>query len=122
MYYIYMVRCDDASLYTGITADVCRRMRQHTRKTAVAARYTRSRAVVSLEGLWRAEDRSSASKLEYAIKQLSRQKKVELLKDPAHLSAFFPHLAQETYAYISGVTLEDCVRGAWKDETVCSAP
>jgi len=122
MYYIYMVRCADDSLYTGIAADVCRRMREHTGKTAVAAKYTRSRSVTALEGLWRAQDRSSASKLEYAIKHLPRQKKLELLENPAQLLPFFPQLAQENYVYLAGVTLEQCVEGEWKDEAVCSAP
>ena len=122
MYYIYMVRCADGSLYTGIAADVCRRMREHTQKAAVAAKYTRSRAVTALEGLWRAEDRSRASKLEYAIKQLPRQKKLDLLANPALLPQLLPQLAEETYEYISGVTLEACVEGTWNDETVCSAP
>lgn len=122
MYYIYMVRCADDSLYTGIAADVCRRMREHTQKAAVAAKYTRTRTVTALEGLWRAKDRSHASKLEYAIKQLPRQKKLDLLANPALLPQFLPQLAEEAYEYISGVTLEACVEGTWNDETVCSAP
>ena len=122
MSYIYMVRCADDSLYTGITADVCRRMRQHTGKVPAAAKYTRSRTVTALEGLWRAQDRSSASKLEYALKQLPRQKKLDLLANPALLPQLLPQLAQERYESVSGVTLEACVEGTWNDETVCSAP
>ena len=122
MYYIYIVRCADDSLYTGIAADVCRRMRQHTQKKAVAAKYTRSRAVTALEGLWRAADRSSASRLEYAIKQLPRGKKLELLAAPQRLQELLPQLIGETYTHIAGVTLAMCLEGDWKDEAVRSAP
>ena len=122
MYYIYMVRCTDDSIYTGIASDVCRRMREHTGKSAVAAKYTRARTVMTLEGLWRAQDRSSALKLEYAIKRLRRHKKLELLENPAHLMRFLPQLEQENYDYLPGVTLEDCVKGVWRDEAVRSAP
>ena len=122
MYYVYMVRCGDDSLYTGIAADVCRRMREHTEKRAVAAKYTRSRSVTALEGLWRTEDRSSASRLEYAVKHLSREKKLLLLAQPQRLTELLPQLAQETYTHIAGVTLEMCLEGEWNDEAICSAP
>ena len=74
MYYIYMVRCADDSLYTGIAADLARRMREHADKAPAAAKYTRSRSVIALECVWTAPDRSAASRLEYAIKRLPRPK------------------------------------------------
>ena len=49
-YYIYMAGCADGSIYTGIAADPCRRLRQHVEKTG--ARYTRSHPVTALLGLW----------------------------------------------------------------------
>lgn len=81
MYYVYIVRCDDDSLYTGITTDVSRRMREHVLKLKEGAAYTKSRNVIKLEALWSAEDRSSASKLEYAIKRFSKVKKESVIKD-----------------------------------------
>lgn len=41
MYYVYMLRCRDGSLYTGTAADLCRRMRQHAGGGSACARYTR---------------------------------------------------------------------------------
>ncbi len=122
MYYVYIVRCADDSLYTGIAADVCRRMREHTEKKTVAAKYTRSRSVTALEGLWRAGDRSSASRLEYAVKHLSREKKLILLTQPQRLPELLPQLSQEHYTHIAGVTLEMCLEGEWNDEAICSTP
>ncbi|CAM3620506.1 GIY-YIG nuclease family protein [Erysipelothrix urinaevulpis] len=82
MYVVYMIRCDDNSLYTGITTDLSRRMKEHVKKTPKAAAYTKSRNVISLEALWHANDRSSASKLEYSIKKLSKPQKEALILDP----------------------------------------
>ena len=75
MYYIYMVRCTDDSLYTGIAADLQRRLGEHVAKAPAAAKYTRSRTVTALEAAWTAPDRSAASRLESGIKRLPREKK-----------------------------------------------
>ncbi len=88
MYYIYIIRCDDNSLYTGITKDITRRMYQHIHKLKEAASYTKSRNVVSLEALFIADDRSAASKLEYQIKKLPKHKKEALILNPSLLEAY----------------------------------
>jgi len=111
MYYIYMVRCADGSIYTGITADLHRRMREHTSKAPAAAKYTRSRQVVALESVWTAPDRAAASRLEYGIKQLPRTKKRELIAHPAHLGQLLPKLSEENYTHHPGLTLETCLKG-----------
>lgn len=111
MYYIYMVRCADSSLYTGIAADLARRMREHTGKAPTAAKYTRSRQVAALESVWTAADRAAASRLEYAIKKLPRAKKLELIADSSRLGALLPRLSAEDYTYCPGVTLEGCLKG-----------
>ena len=105
-YYVYMVRCRDGSHYTGIAAHLCRRMREHVEKRPQCARYTRAHPVTALDGLWRAEDRASASRLEYAIKQLRPQEKQRLLAKPEELKEILPRLAEENYEYLPGVTLE----------------
>lgn len=79
MYYTYILRCEDESLYTGIAADVKKRMAQHFGKTSQCAKYTRSRRPLKLEAVWESCDRSSASKLEYRIKQLAKEKKQRLI-------------------------------------------
>ncbi|WP_415882076.1 GIY-YIG nuclease family protein [Neptuniibacter sp. QD34_54] len=75
---MYILRCADETLYTGITTDLERRIRQHNGELVGGAKYTRVRRPVSL--YWQEEhiDRSSASKREYEIKRLSRQKKERL--------------------------------------------
>jgi putative endonuclease len=75
-YFVYMVRCADRSLYTGWTTEVQRRVREHN--DGLASKYTRARLPVSLVYLEQLESRSDALKREYAIKQLSRQKKEEI--------------------------------------------
>lgn len=74
---VYVLRCADGSLYTGITTDVARRLEQHNAGTA--ARYTRSRlpAVLCYQELQ--PSRSLALKRELAIKALTRRQKEELL-------------------------------------------
>ena len=82
MYYIYILRCSDNSLYTGITTDFEKRLATHMNKEKAAAKYTKSRSVVSAEALWTCEDKSGALKLECYIKRLAKKKKEELIKNP----------------------------------------
>ena len=79
MYYVYIMRCSDNSLYTGITTDVERRFEEHKGKNKKGAKYTASRTVVSIEAVWEVPDRSSALKLESQIKKLPKSKKEELI-------------------------------------------
>lgn len=80
-YYVYMLRCSDNSLYTGITTDVKRRFEEHSMKKASGARYTHSHTAVSVEAVWEVFGRSEASKLESRIKKLPKAKKEELVKE-----------------------------------------
>ncbi len=75
--YVYMVRCNDGSLYTGCTNDVSKRLSQH--QTGKGARYTRARLPVVLCYVETVPDRSYALRREYAIKQLSREQKEALV-------------------------------------------
>ena len=111
MYYIYMVRCTDDSIYTGIAADLCRRLGEHVAKAPAAAKYTRSRTVTALEAAWTAPDRSAASRLESAIKRLTREKKLALIADDTKLPGLLPRLNAEDYTRLPGVTLEECLKG-----------
>ena len=77
-YYVYIVRCSDNSLYTGITTDINRRIREHN-ETKKGAKYTKSRRPVSLVYSALIGDRSSAQKEEYRIKKLSKIKKQKLV-------------------------------------------
>ena len=77
-WFVYMVRCADGSLYTGIAKDVNRRLEQHNAGTA--SRYTRSRLPISLEYQEEHPDQSTALKRELAIKALSRKAKEALIR------------------------------------------
>ena len=76
---VYILKCSDDSLYTGITTDVERRVAEHNGHGGKGARYTRSRRPVELIYSEACENRSSASKREASIKQLSRTAKLSLL-------------------------------------------
>ena len=52
MYYIYMLRCKDDSIYTGITTDLDRRMKEHFGAGEKSAKYTRSHVALKLEAAW----------------------------------------------------------------------
>ena len=80
MYYVYMLRCEDNSVYTGITTNVERRMEEHFSKDKKCAKYTQSHNAMKLEAIWETESKSLASKLEYRIKHLSKTQKEELIK------------------------------------------
>lgn len=77
-WHVYIVRCADDTLYTGIARDVERRIAEHNAGNA-AASYTRARRPVVLVYREAASDRSAASKREYQIKQLSRAEKLALI-------------------------------------------
>ena len=76
---VYMLRCHDGSLYTGITTDVARRLHEHNTDNALAAHYTRTRRPLVLVYQEKCTTRSAASKREYAIKHLSCEAKQALI-------------------------------------------
>ena len=75
---VYMLRCADDTLYTGIARDADARADAHN--AGRGAKYTRARRPVSIIYREDAPDRSTASKREYAIKRLSRAQKLALLR------------------------------------------
>ncbi len=79
-WFVYIVRCADDSLYTGITKDVDRRIQEHNEGDKLAAKYTRARRPVVLVYQDICESRSVATKREIEIKKLSREEKEEFLR------------------------------------------
>ena len=77
-YFVYILECSDSTLYTGITTDVQKRLHEHN-NTQKGAKYTKIRRPVKLLHVEELEDRSSASKREYAIKKLKRDEKLALI-------------------------------------------
>ena len=77
MYFVYILRCSDRSLYTGITTDLKRRLQEH--KAGKGGHYTRSRRVIKMVYQERCKDRSAALKREAAIKRLRQAQKLSLI-------------------------------------------
>jgi predicted GIY-YIG superfamily endonuclease len=77
-WFVYILRCNDGSLYTGITTDLTRRCRQH--QAGTASRYTRSRRPTCLVYSERAPNRSLALRREATIKAMTRRQKMSLIR------------------------------------------
>jgi putative endonuclease len=78
MWYVYLLRCNDNSLYAGITPDISRRLHQHNH-TKLGAKYTREQRPVTLVFLETASNKSTASKREYQLKKLTKTAKEALV-------------------------------------------
>ncbi|MEK9132177.1 MAG: GIY-YIG nuclease family protein [Patescibacteria group bacterium] len=78
MYYLYILKCADKTLYTGIAKDLVRRVKEHN-TSKLGAKYTRGRRPVKLVYSKKFRNRSSASKAEARIKMLSREEKLGLI-------------------------------------------
>ena len=77
-YFLYILKCKDGSLYTGITTDVKRRFEEH--KSGKGGHYTSAKKAMKILYTEKCKDRSSALKREAEIKRWPREKKLELLK------------------------------------------
>lgn len=75
---VYVLRCADETLYTGVTTDLKRRVNEHNTSN-IGAKYTRNRRPVELVYFEKCDDKVDAMKREYAIKQLSRKEKLKLI-------------------------------------------
>jgi putative endonuclease len=76
---VYIVRCADSSLYTGIAKDVKRRIEEHNLDNSLGAKYTRGRRPVKLVYSEEFANRSDAAKREHEIKRMSRKAKQDLI-------------------------------------------
>lgn len=74
-----MLSCENGSIYTGITTDLERRFSEHSRRDAKSAKYTKAFGASEIVAAWSANDRASASRLEYQIKSLKRPQKERLI-------------------------------------------
>lgn len=88
-YSLYIVRCADGTLYTGIAVDVERRIREHE-SSARGAKYLRGRGPLNLEFSECLGDRARAQKLEYRVKQLERDRKEALIAGQSSLAELLP--------------------------------
>mgnify|MGYP000208510496 FL=1 len=81
-WFVYVLRCADGSLYTGVTRDLARRLRQHNGELAGGPRYTRGRRPVAVAWSTTAPSRSEAQRQEARIKRWPRRAKLRLLHRP----------------------------------------
>ena len=81
MYYTYMIRCKDNSIYTGMTNDIEKRMDEHFNRKKEGAKYTKSHQAEKIEIVWKTKEKTLACKLEYRIKTLPKSKKETLIKN-----------------------------------------
>ena len=79
-WFMYVVKCADDTLYTGITTDVTRRLHEHN-NTAKGAKYTKKRRPVALLHSVGHSNRSSASRAESKFKKLSRKQKLSIINE-----------------------------------------
>lgn len=78
-YTLYILRCGDGTLYTGITNDLPRRLSAH--RAGTGAKYTRGRGPLELVYQEKTLDKSAALRREYQIKRLTRQEKEQLIQE-----------------------------------------
>lgn len=106
MYYTYVIRVEGGALYTGIAKDLFCRMADHLGQGKRCAKYTRSRRIRSLEMLWSSADRSTASRLEYALKTLNKSQKEALIQNERLTWRYLPRLEREDYVHHPEASLD----------------
>ena len=79
MYYVYLIQCEDGSIYTGITTDLKRRFKEHSDK--LGGHYTRAHKVEKILYTEEHPTRSEALKRETEIKKLRREEKLNLIEN-----------------------------------------
>jgi len=92
---LYMIRCHDDSIYTGITNDLLRRMMTHFSGGAQSAKYIKAKKPKDLIYTIALRDKSIASQLEYRVKKLPKQKKEALVRGERSLYELLPDFAFE---------------------------
>ncbi|MFC1897662.1 GIY-YIG nuclease family protein [Chloroflexota bacterium] len=80
-WYLYLIRCHDGSLYTGITPDVIRRFIEHQNNSGAGAKYLRGRGPLTLVFQRKIGSRSLALGVESKVKKLSKARKEELINN-----------------------------------------
>ena len=80
LYYLYMLRCEDGSIYTGIAKDYKKRFKEHL--DGKGAKYTKSHKPIKIERVFECEDRSIACSLEIELKTFDKNKKEKIIEDP----------------------------------------
>jgi putative endonuclease len=93
-YYIYIIRCENNILYTGIATDYKRRFDEHAKVNGSkkGAKFTKSHKPEEIVAVWKTRTRSDALKLEVRIKQLVKADKEKLIDDNSLFKNYFTNL------------------------------
>ena len=97
-WFVYVLECDGAYLYVGVTTDVRRRYREHLRGGARAAKYTRTRRRLELAYAVEAGDRSLAMQIEHRLRHLSAADKRRVLRERMSLPRLADFLGLHPHA------------------------
>ena len=84
-WYLYLLRCSDGSLYTGITTNVARRFAEHRENSGTGAKYLRGRRPLMLVFQKKLRSRSLALAVESKVKRLSKKRKEDLIRTNEHI-------------------------------------
>ena len=84
-WYLYLLRCSDGSLYTGITTNVARRFAEHRENRCTGAKYLRGRRPLILVFQKKLGSRSLALAVESKVKRLSKKRKEDLIRTYEHI-------------------------------------
>ena len=79
-YYLYMLRCEDKSIYTGIAKDYLKRYEEHL--SGKGAKYTKAHKVIKIERVFLCDSRSTACSLESELKKYTKKKKESVISKP----------------------------------------
>jgi putative endonuclease len=97
-WYLYLVRCRDGSLYTGITTDVARRFAEHQESKGAGAKYLRGREPLVLVFQKKLGSRSLALGVESKVKKLSKARKEELIRANTHFDEIIKQVSSQLTA------------------------
>ena len=93
-WYLYLIRCRDGSLYTGIATDVARRFAEHQGKGDTGAKYLRGRGPLTLVFQKKLGSRSLALKVESRVKKLSKARKEKLIRTGEYIEEVIRQVAK----------------------------
>jgi len=94
-WHLYLIRCHDGSLYTGITTDVARRFVEHQENNGAGAKYLRGRKPLMLVFQKKLGSRSLALGVESKVKKLSKVRKEELIRTKKHIDAIIKQISSK---------------------------
>ncbi|MFK4786101.1 GIY-YIG nuclease family protein [Fusobacterium sp. MFO224] len=92
-WYIYILRCKDDSLYTGITNNIQKRYEKH--KSGNGAKYTKIKGVKKMEIIFLSKNRSEASKIEYILKKKTKKNKEILITEEKERIEFIKNIEKK---------------------------